>query len=318
MRKIKKIVNNIIVLIKFYYFKLCCKLIKTKEDDIWLISERGEEARDNSYHFFKYIRKNHPEINIKYVISNDSPDYNKVSCYGKTICFGSKEHYINMIRSSVLISTHPLGFTPDKSLFLRLQKMGLYNPKSIVVHLKHGITKDGINFDGLKFDLIVAGAKPEYDFMIKTFKGLEKSIEYTGFARFDALEDKGKSKKILIMPTFRKWLYYSNDDDFKKSSFFMNYQKLLNDKSLIDLLEKNGYEIIFYPHYRFQERLKLFETSSDRIKLASFSKYDVQELLIDCDLLVTDYSSVFFDFAYMNKPIIYLMIVALHRNTASE
>ena len=33
--------------------------------------------------------------------------------------------------------------------------------------------------------------------------------------------------------------------------------------------------------------------------------YDVQQLLISSKLLITDYSSVFFDFAYMKKPSIY-------------
>ena len=31
----------------------------------------------------------------------------------------------------------------------------------------------------------------------------------------------------------------------------------------------------------------------------------MQELLIQAQILITDYSSVFFDFAYMNKPLIY-------------
>ena len=34
-------------------------------------------------------------------------------------------------------------------------------------------------------------------------------------------------------------------------------------------------------------------------------EYDVQELLINSCLLITDYSSVSFDFAYMEKPVIY-------------
>lgn len=70
------------------------------------------------------------------------------------------------------------------------------------------------------------------------------------------------------------------------------------------LLEKYDYQLIFYPHFEVQKYLNLFMENSERIVFASFEKFDVQKLLIDCDLLITDYSSVQFDFSYMRKPII--------------
>ncbi|MBR5258025.1 MAG: hypothetical protein IKV51_03670, partial [Clostridia bacterium] len=42
--------------------------------DTWLISERGYDARDNGYCFFRYLRRNHPDIRAVYVITRDSPD----------------------------------------------------------------------------------------------------------------------------------------------------------------------------------------------------------------------------------------------------
>ena len=48
-----------------------------------------------------------------------------------------------------------------------------------------------------------------------------------------------------------------------------------------------------------------FRSPSERIILASWRDYDVQTLLMRCSLLVTDYSSVFFDVGYMGKPVIY-------------
>ena len=39
--------------------------------------------------------------------------------------------------------------------------------------------------------------------------------------------------------------------------------------------------------------------------MAKFEDYDVQTLLKESKLLITDYSSVYFDFAYMRKPIVY-------------
>ena len=54
-----------------------------------------------------------------------------------------------------------------------------------------------------------------------------------------------------------------------------------------------------------QEELDKFKAPSDRIVLASWKDYDVQTLLMRCSLLITDYSSVFFDVGYMEKPVIY-------------
>ena len=39
--------------------------------------------------------------------------------------------------------------------------------------------------------------------------------------------------------------------------------------------------------------------------VADFNHYDVQQHLKESQLLITDYSSVFFDFAYMRKPCVY-------------
>ena len=45
--------------------------------------------------------------------------------------------------------------------------------------------------------------------------------------------------------------------------------------------------------------------ASEVVTIAGRDCNDVQTLLKESSLLVTDYSSVFFDFAYMHKPVIY-------------
>ena len=54
-----------------------------------------------------------------------------------------------------------------------------------------------------------------------------------------------------------------------------------------------------------QRYIKYFDTENDNIVIADKDNYDVQELLMDSKLLITDYSSIFFDFAYMKKPLIH-------------
>ena len=57
--------------------------------DVWLISERGHEARDNAFIFFEYIQKEHPEINAKYIISYDSKDVERFNDKTKLVKFVS-------------------------------------------------------------------------------------------------------------------------------------------------------------------------------------------------------------------------------------
>ena len=121
IKKIKKVFTQGWILIKFIYYKIYClfrkkKCLKYKE--CWLISEHGNDARDNGYFFFKYLKKNHPNIDTRYIITIDSPDFSKIKSIGKYIIYGSKEHYIAYISSKVVISTHLSGASPDVGFFL--------------------------------------------------------------------------------------------------------------------------------------------------------------------------------------------------------
>jgi CDP-glycerol glycerophosphotransferase (TagB/SpsB family) len=80
---------------------------------------------------------------------------------------------------------------------------------------------------------------------------------------------------------------------------------MLEDPRILSILEEHDLRLIFYPHIELQKELDKFRSPSERIILASWKDYDVQDLLMRCSLLITDYSSVFFDAGYMEKPVIY-------------
>src|SRR5699024_4732034 len=58
-------------------------------------------------------------------------------------------------------------------------------------------------------------------------------------------------------------------------------------------------------HRNFEKYLHLFESSSSLIEIAETYSFDIQDLIIESDLLITDYSSVSIDYAYMKKPVFY-------------
>lgn len=280
---------------------------KDKNKNLWIIAERGIDARDNAYHLFCYIRRNHPEINIAYVITKNSADRHKVQEIGRVIDFGSFEHYIAMAVSSVKISTHIMGYSPNINFFIRLNKLGLVNGKKIF--LQHGIIKDDLTYlyyENTGVDLFVCSAKPEIDYIRANYGYPDGVLELLGLCRYDALNGaEEKSKKILLMPTWRAALQQSGKKEFLESEYYKTYQRLMNSKGLLTLLEKYDYELVFYPHIEMQRFLGCFSSDSSRVSIIGFNDITVQELLIECDALITDFSSVFFDFGYMKKPLVY-------------
>lgn len=106
------------------------------------------------------------------------------------------------------------------------------------------------------------------------------------------------------MPTWRDWL--NSDFAFENSDYLKQYLSLIKNKKLNQLIENHNIEVNFYPHYRAQSYFKLFLMNNNvKVQYIELGEKTVQSLLIDHDLLITDYSSVSFDFTYMNKPVIF-------------
>ena len=62
---------------------------------------------------------------------------------------------------------------------------------------------------------------------------------------------------------------------------------------------------VFYLHQNAQVYSEYFKSASARITIGLTDNYDIQTLLKQAAVLITDYSSVCYDFAYMHKPVIY-------------
>ena len=281
--------------------------------DIWLIREKRDEARDNGYHFYKYLRENHQNISAYYVITNSSSDRHKVEKYGNLIKADSFKHCICFLAAKVSIGSQPYGAYPfhfsERELFY-IKK--ICNRKQKVVFLQHGITKDrlsALKYDRCNIDYFVTSTRREYEFIKEYFGYPEAAVGYTGMARFDHLHTSHKREdRILVMPTWRVWLSSSKktDQSFHKSDYYAAYIKLLTDEKLIQYLRFNHYKLVFYMHYQLQSFSELFKSiENDVIIIADKNNYDVQDLLMTSKFLITDYSSVFFDFAYMNQPLLY-------------
>ena len=274
---------------------------------LWLVMERGFDARDNGYWFFRYLREQQPQVNACFVIDPASPDYGKTAELGRTVAWRSLKHYLMYLAADMLISTHVQPAAPDLMAFYHLRQIGI-RPRGKQVFLQHGVIQNNMKlmrYPGLKVDLFVSGGRMEYDYLVSEYGFPEGVIQYIGLCRFDNLiRGNNPSNEILVMPTWRG-SDYPKGKQFYETAFYRHFQSVLENPRLLRLLEERDLKMIFYPHIELQEELDKFKSPSDRVILASWRDYDVQTLLMRCSLLITDWSSVFFDVAYMEKPVIY-------------
>lgn len=296
-----KIVHGIIYIFYVVLFWLLFPIsnLFLHRKKIWIINERGYDARDNGYHFFKYVSEKHPEIRCYYAIHKKSADYKNVKQFKRVIEQGSLKHIYLFSCASAKISSQVNGFAPNKYYAKYMQKHHLQGKN---IGLKHGIFKN-IHKNYFKenshLDLIIAGAKPEYEFIKNNFHFESSEVAYCGLARFDNLHDVSVKQQILVMPTFRIPLVDVSNEEFLNSDYYKKWF------SVLEQLDKCDKTVIFYIHAMFQRFVPLFEGEFKNVLIAKFNDYDVQTLLKESALLVTDYSSVYFDFAYMKKPVVF-------------
>lgn len=289
------------------------KLFKKKE--IWLVSDRPNTANDNGFAFFKYMQK-HPNKDIKsyYIITKNSNDYKKVKETGNILIYDSFKYKLYFLLADKNISSQADDWTENPFGYKARYFKDCINSKTIF--LQHGITKDNLspwlnNYEK-KFDLFVTAAQPEYESILGEDYGYGKDIvKLTGFPRYDLLEDK-KEKLIIIMPTWRMDLSNKIDiktgerkpnTNFKNSDYFKFFNNLINDKELLQTLKKHKYKCKFVLHSGHSANIDDFETNK-YVEIMDGS-INYSKLFSKASLLVTDYSSVSFDFAYLKKPVIY-------------
>ncbi len=289
------------------------KALKIKP--IWLISDRASVAGDNGEAFFRYVRQNHKNIDARFVLLEGSADLEEIKKIGPVVKKDSIKHKLLAVVSEYIISSHA-EFEIFNPLRARMEPFKSLWVKTKFVFLQHGITQnnisDWIGKQNKNFYGVVVAANPEYDSFFKyDYRYGKENIWLTGFPRFDRLEDSGE-KIITLMPTWRKYLttgWNSQTDiwgivpDFAESNYYKFYNGLINNEKLLGAAKKLGYQINFFPHPSLQPHIDIFEKQDDVEFLGTNTTY--REVYSKSALLLTDFSSAAFDFAYLRKPVLY-------------
>ncbi|EOP14624.1 hypothetical protein KQ3_04594 [Bacillus cereus B5-2] len=157
------------------------------------------------------------------------------------------------------------------------------------------------------FHKVVVGSDALAEIYMQAFGMTEKNILRTGIPRTDLFFN--EEKKQNLIPSF-----WHKNPDLKKKKVLL-YAPTFRDKELNDfelhldidaLYEalKDEYILIIRLHPAIRNNLQYKESYKDF--LYDYSSYpNINDLFLVTDILITDYSSVPFEFCLLNKPMIF-------------
>ena len=290
------------------YLALALDFVVPTSKTKWLMYESNSRtAQDNSFYFFKWVMENIGTEKAYYIIRRDSPDLAQLQPYKSNIVYYySLKHLFMMLHCNIFVSSqgryHAYKFRPYQSHY----KKRVLRKK--LVFLQHGVTA----FKQSQFqktdpsggsNLVITVSEAEKSIVEKNWNYASNEVAITGFSRFDVLQDKSDKNRpmILVMPTWRNWLENISDEDFNNSDFAIAYKKLLK---LLDNLDC-GATVTFCLHIKIAEHSQAWKSEFPNVTIVQMGEKPVNELLMEASVLITDYSSVAWDFLYMAKPTIF-------------
>ena len=285
------------------------------QKDIWIFSSVDNEKYNyNSKYLFEYVLHKEKDIHPYFVINDDLLREKLQNKYGKDFFIETK--------TKLGIKTALSGGVWFTSAGLPLYGINL-NKNRLIINLWHGVPLKKIalmenkssKFEKYYFHKIFS---QNYSYILTTSKNLipimkdsfhvkDEIIKVWGQPRNDCLFKEvnknvlcnlfkdllGYNKLILYAPTYR-------DNEDTRIFPFEDYNK----NELEKYLEENKTIIFIRTH--ISESAKTKKYLGKRVLLLNENLIeDIMEVLSLFDMLITDYSSVHFDFAYMKKPVVY-------------
>ena len=290
--------------------------IQAKFKGAWMFIDKDTEADDNAEHLYRHVRREHPEINAWFVLRQDSGDWPRLAAEGfRLVPHGGLEHGALFLLCDKLISSQM-----DRYIFAPLDEEHFRDfPKPRFICLPHGVTKDDVSqwFNSIPFDLLVTATRPETASLVADgtpYLLTAKEVRLGGFPRYDKWREPVAPENILfVMPTWRADLVGAWDGKgqrrernpgFGRSLFARMWREFFADPGLQGLLDAFGYRAVFFAHPGFEDYLPDFGFP-DYVEARSKRHGSIIEVMQKSKVMVTDFSSVAFDMAYMRRPVVY-------------
>lgn len=315
---IKNVKTIIIVFFGNIIFLISCLIPKNK--NLWIFGAWfGDKYADNSKYLFEYVNKNKPEIRAIWVTRNENT-YKLVKKEGYEVYFkNSLKGFLYSSLAGVGIISNAFNDIPYTTGRMKIVQLWHGTPLKKIVFDE---TRFTLNKDSFKRKIIlylkdfdekniyISSSDEVKKIFTKAFRVPPNRIKVTGYPRNDFNYNMGdipiktllknlREKKIKIgiyMPTHRM--------EGKNNSIKSLIENIDNINSV---LRKINSFLLVKVHYCGLNKEKIKNHKYDRIYLLQDEdiNQDVYKILPFTDYLITDYSSVYFDYMLLNKPIIF-------------
>lgn len=305
-------------LLRVLYF--ICRPFMTGKP-IWMYIDKIYKGGDSSEYLYKYASAQNKKIKHYYLVDKKSTDYKRLKKEGyKPLVRDSLKHRLIFLYADMMVISNSTvyafnGYTLTNSSYIR--DLTHFH----VCCVQHGMSvqKIAIAQNRLRDNtrLYFCASKYEIDNLsrpVYDYVGYD-ALKLTGVPRYDGLKDRAK-KQIMISPTWRMQAAMpvrtseSEQRDynplFKESEYFKVFNALINDKCLIDAAEKYGYRIKYVLHPIVSSQVEDFDKNDFVDIVPAVGDMSYEDMFCESSLMVTDFSGIQFDFAYMRKPLVYL------------
>ncbi|MDZ5472340.1 CDP-glycerol glycerophosphotransferase family protein [Bacillus sp. 31A1R] len=295
----------------------CVGKLPSRKTIVVFESFLGKQFSDNPRAIFEYLRENsYPyklywSIDKRYV--NNFKDKN-LNCIPR---FSLKWLFIMpRARYWVTNSRMPLWIPkPKKTVYFQtwhgtpLKRLAadmeeVYIPGTTAENYKKNFIKEAKNWDYL-----ISPNAYSTEIFRRAFQ-FEKDVLETGYPRNDFIYNYNKKETIdrlleqYRIPSNKKVILYA--PTWRDNQFYAKGKYRFDIQLDLDLLkEKLGedYVILFRLHYLVSENLDLTPYEGFAYDFSNYE--DIRELYLLSDILITDYSSVFFDYGNLKRPMIF-------------
>lgn len=299
---------------KFYIFlyrRVFMKL-KMKENVIFFESFLAKSYSDNPKHIYEYMISN--KMNYKFVWSmrekKDDMPGNPIQVKRFSLKYfyylATAKYWVSNSRMPKYLDKRPGNIylqtwhgTPLKTLVFDINDIYSADPNY----------KPNFYAQSRRWDYLNSPNQYSSDIFRSAFKYEKEMLEF-GYPRNDILYNKNNKKDIMALkrnmniPLDKKVILYAptwRDDEFYSRGNYKFTLHLDLKKTQRELGE--DYILLLRTHYHIANQIDVSEYKGF---VYDFSKYDdIAELYLISDMLITDYSSVFFDYAHLRRPILF-------------
>lgn len=288
----------------------------------WVLMDRIHDAADSGEILFKHIRDQHTDINAWFVLEEGTSDWKRLRSEGygdRLVAHGSMSWRLLMANALHLISSHA-----DDAIVSPPAILEFVRPAWKFTFLQHGVIKDDLSgwLNRKPIETFVTSTRQEHASIAgdSTYVFSTREVKLTGLPRFDRLHAVGQRfgpdqrDLVLVAPTWRNDLMALAEAGTQRrtldaaaiatSEFMQCWRAFLADDALRAAAEKHGASIAFLPHPNLQPVLHELGLP-EYVELLSYDGADVQEYFARARTFVTDFSSVAFNEAYLERPVVY-------------